>query len=77
MDVVKRAELVAELKLAHEEAARLDEMIALLQTGRGTEESRLAQLRLERLVAAKRAYRLHEELRELDAEGTGDQNAVA
>ena len=76
MDVVKRTELVAELKLAHDEAARLDEMISLLQTGRGVDEGRMAQLRLERLIAAKRAYRLHDELRELDA-GAGDQNAVA
>jgi hypothetical protein len=76
MDVVKRTELVAELKLAHDEAARLDEMISLLQTGRGVDEGRLAQLRLERLIAAKRAYRLHDELRELDA-GGNDQNAVA
>jgi len=76
MDVVKRTELVAELKLAHDEAARLDEMISLLQTGRGVDEGRLAQLRLERLIAAKRAYRLHDELRALDA-GADDQNAVA
>lgn len=76
MDVVKRTELVAELKLAHDEAARLDEMISLLQTGRGVDEGRLAQLRLERLIAAKRAYRLHDELRDLDA-GADDKNAVA
>lgn len=76
MDVVKRTELVAELKLARDEAARLDEMISLLQTGRGVDEGRLAQLRLERLIAAKRAYRLHDELCELDA-GADDQNAVA
>ena len=76
MDVVKRTELVAELKLARDEAARLDEMISLLQTGRGVDEGRLAQLRLERLIAAKRAYRLHDELLELDV-GADDQNAVA
>jgi len=76
MDVVKRSELMAELKLARDEASRLDEMISLLQTGRGVDEGRLAQLRLERLIAAKRAYRLHDELRELDADAE-DQDAVA
>ena len=78
MDIVKRAELIAELKLAHEEGARLSEMIALLQTGHAFDESKLRQLRLERVVANKRALRLHEELRELEGANKGsDDIAVA
>jgi len=78
MDIVKRTELVAELKLAHEEGARLSEMIALLQTGHAFDESKLRQLRLERVVINKRALRLHDELRELDSNGHGsDSFAVA
>jgi len=67
MQLVKRAVLVSEMKLAHDEAARLSEMITVLETGRVLDEARLHQLRLERLVLNKRALRLHEALRQMDA----------
>jgi hypothetical protein len=67
MDTVKRSGLVSELKMAHEEAGHLDNMIQMLQSGRGLDESRLRQLRIEKLIINKKAIRLHKELRELDA----------
>lgn len=67
MNTITRAGLVSELKDAHEEASRLDEMIHMLQTSRALDEPRLRQLRLEKLVLNKKAIRLHQELRELDA----------
>ena len=67
MDTVKRTGLVAELRLAHEEAGHLDRMIQMLQTSNVLDESRLTQLRLEKLVLNRKAIRLHRELRELDA----------
>ena len=75
MHLIKRAVLVSEMKLAHDEAARLSEMITLLETGRVLDESRLRQLRTERLVINKRALRLHDALRQMDADGQG--SAVA
>ena len=66
MQMVRRAILVSELKLAHDEAMRLGEMIILFETGHTIDESRLRQLRLERIVANKRAMRLHEALRKVD-----------
>jgi hypothetical protein len=67
MDTVKRTGLVAELKMAHEEAGRLDEMIRVLQVSRSLDEPRLRQLQIEKLTLNKKAIRLHKELRELDA----------
>lgn len=66
MEIVRRAVLVAELKLAHDEGAHLGEMIALFETAHPIDEARLRQLRLERIVANKRALRLHDALRKLD-----------
>lgn len=71
MHLIKRAVLVSEMKLAHDEAARLSEMITVLETGRVLDEGRLRQLRMERLVLNKRALRLHEALRQMDAESKG------
>lgn len=64
MDTIKRSGLVAELKLAHEEAARLDEMIQLLASA--LDEGRMRQLRIEKLIQNRKALRLHHELRALD-----------
>ena len=75
MHLIKRAVLDSEMKLAHDEAARLSEMITVLETGRVLDEGRLHQLRLECLVLNKRAIRLHEALRQMDADGKG--SAVA
>jgi len=66
MQMVRRAVLVSELKLAHDEAMRLGEMIVLFEASHMMDEPRLRQLRLERIVANKRAMRLHEALRKLD-----------
>ena len=76
MQIIKRAELLSELKLAHEEGARLAEMITVLETSHALDESRLLQLRLERLVINKRALRLHDELRKLDA-SEADPDSIA
>jgi hypothetical protein len=67
MSTIKRAELVSELKLAHEEASRLDEMITVLQSARVLDDGKMRQLRIEKVVLNKRALRLHEDLRELDS----------
>jgi len=64
--MVRRAVLVAELKLAHDEGMHLGEMIAAFETAHRVDEGRLRQLRLERIIANKRARRLHEALRKLD-----------
>jgi len=69
MQMVRRAILVSELKLAHDEATRLGEMIVLFETTHAIDDARLRQLRLERIVANKRAMRLHEALRKLDESG--------
>ena len=66
---VRRAVLVSELRLAHDEGMRLGEMITLFETAHTIDEAKLRQLRLERVVANKRAMRLHEALRKLDAPG--------
>jgi len=66
MHMVRRAVLVAELKLAHDEGMHLGEMITVLETTHAVDEGRLRQLRLERIIANKRARRLHEALRKLD-----------
>lgn len=75
MHLIKRAVLVSEMKLAHDEAARLSEMITVLEAARALDEGRLQQLRTERLVLNKRAIRLHEALRQMDADSKG--SAVA
>lgn len=67
MNTIMRAGLVSELKHAHEEAGRLDEMIQMLEVAHALDEPRLRQLRVEKLVLNKKAIRLHQELRELDA----------
>jgi len=64
VDTIKRSGLVAELKLAHEEAARLDEMIQLLASA--LDDGRMRQLRIEKLIQNRKALRLHHELRALD-----------
>ena len=71
MHLIKRAVLVSEMKLAHDEAARLSEMITVLEAARALDEGRLQQLRTERLVLNKRAIRLHEALRQMDADSKG------
>ena len=48
MHMVRRAVLVAELKLAHDEGMHLGEMITVLETTHAVDEGRLRQLRLER-----------------------------
>jgi hypothetical protein len=75
MHLIKRAVLVSEMKLAHDEAVRLSEMITVLEAGRVLDEGRLQQLRMERLVLNKRAMRLHETLRQMDEDNKG--SAVA
>jgi len=77
MLLVRRAVLVSELKLAHDEAARLGEMIVLFENSHMMDEPRLHQLRLERIVANKRAMRLHEALRKLDASGEQSRTTSA
>ena len=77
MQMVRRAILVSELKLAHDEAIHLGEMIALFETGHTIDEGRLRQLRLERVVANKRAMRLHEALRKLDAAIEQERSSAA
>ena len=67
MDTIKRNGLVSELRLAHEEAGRLDEMIRMLQVSNALDEPRMRQLQIEKLALNKKAIRLHRELRELDA----------
>ena len=66
MHMVRRAVLVAELKLAHDEGMHLGEMITVLEATHAVDEGKLRQLRLERIIANKRARRLHEALRKLD-----------
>ena len=66
MNTILRAGLVSELKHAHEEAGRLDEMIQVLQSAHALDEPRLRQLQIEKLVLNKKAIRLHQELRQLD-----------
>jgi len=66
--LVRRATLVSELRLAHEESARLSEMIPVLQAARVLEGIRLKELVFERRRAFHRALALHKALRKLDAE---------
>jgi len=66
--LVRRAALVSELRLAHEESARLSEMIPVLQTAHVLEGIRLNELVFERRRAFHRALALHKALRKLDAE---------
>ena len=66
MNTILRAGLVSELKHAHEEAGRLDEMIQILQSSHALDEPRLRQLHIEKLVLNRKAVHLHRELRELD-----------
>jgi len=66
--LVRRAALVSELRLAHEESARLSEMIPVLQTARVLEGIRLKELVFERRRAFHRALALHKALRKMDAE---------
>jgi hypothetical protein len=67
-EIVRRAVLVSELKLAHEETARLSEMIPVLQGAHILDAERLQELQRERKTAVKRAMALHRALRKLDAE---------
>jgi len=67
MSTIARAGLVSELKMAHEEAGRLDEMIKVLETAHALDEPRLRQLRIEKVTLNKKAIRLHQELRDLDS----------
>jgi hypothetical protein len=67
-DIVRRAVLVSELKLAHEESARLSDMIPVLQGAGILDAERLQELQRERKTAVKRAMALHRALRKLDAE---------
>jgi|SRR4051812_44395917 hypothetical protein len=67
-EIVRRAVLVSELKLAHEESARLSEMIPVLQGAGILDAERLQELQRERKTAVKRAMALHRALRKLDAE---------
>lgn len=67
-NIVRRAVLVSELKLAHEETARLSDMIPVLQTAHLLDSVRLLELQRERRSAIKRAMALHRALRKLDAE---------
>jgi hypothetical protein len=66
-NMVRRAVLVSELKLAHEEMARLSEMIPVLQTVHMLDAVHLQELVRERRTAVKRALALHRALRKLDA----------
>ena len=66
--LIRRAALVSELRLAHEESGRLSEMIPVLQTARVVEGIRLQELIFERRRAFHRALALHKALRKLDAE---------
>ena len=65
----KRAVIISELRFAHEEMARLNDMIPILQASHLLDEPRLSELLFERSAAYKRAIRLHVQLRKLD--GTG------
>jgi len=67
-NMVRRAVLVSELKLAHEEMARLSEMIPVLQTAHMLDAVHLQELIRERKTAVKRALALHHAVRKLDAE---------
>ena len=67
-NIVRRAVLVSELKLAHEETARLSEMIPVLQDAHLLDAVRLQELQRERRAAVKRAFALHIALRKLDAQ---------
>ena len=67
-NVVRRAVLVSELKLAHEDTARLSEMIPVLETAHMLDPTRLEELVRERRTAVKRALALHIALRKVDAE---------
>jgi hypothetical protein len=69
--LVRRATLVSELQLAHEESARLSEMIPVLQAAHVVEGVRLSELTFERRRAFHRALALHKALRKLDAEVRG------
>ena len=63
---VRRAEIVAELKFAHDEMARLSDMIPILEITHLLEGVRLRQLLTERASTYRRVMRLHEQLRKLD-----------
>jgi len=67
-NIVRRAVLVSELKLAHEEMARLSGMIPVLQSAHMLDAVRLQELQHEKKTAVKRALALHRALRKLDAE---------
>ena len=77
MKMVRRAVMVSELKLAHDEGMRLGEMIAVLEAAHAIDDVQLRQLRLERIVANKRAMRLHEALRKLDDSDDGPRSTNA
>ena len=66
MRLVKRAVLASELERALHEEMQLGEMITVLHAVHFLDEGRLRQLRVERIVAHRRAMRLHEALRNLD-----------
>lgn len=67
-NIVRRAVLVSELKLAHEEMARLSGMIPVLTNAHMLDAVRLQELQREKKTAVKRALALHRALRKLDAE---------
>jgi hypothetical protein len=66
--IVRRAVLVSEIKLAHEETARLSDMIPVLESAHLLDQAHLQELQRERRTAVKRAMALHRALRKLDAE---------
>ena len=58
----RHIELLNELSVAHDEAARLGEMISVLQAMHGLDEARIKELQTEWHAASNRASELSAEL---------------